>query len=176
MYNLYIAIDIGAAEPRNRRSTCENYLRVWARDCETSFSPSVTLYSPFFRSPISLFLGLPFPLLFGWRLTIPNSDARYHPFASSCFIHDQKTNDQIFVGDAVDEYYSRSACLISELKVTWIYVSIDAARADIWADLAADRDWKEHRFSAITGFKLRLCPFKYSRDEYFAIMAFGNIT
>lgn len=38
-------------------------------------------------------------------------------------------------------------------------VYVDTARADIWAELATNRGWKEHRFSPITGFELRLRSF-----------------
>lgn len=55
-------------------------------------------------------------------------------------------------------------------------LSILMRRTDIWADLTADRGWKERRFSAITGFKLHPYPFKYSRDEYFLIVTFGSTT
>lgn len=78
MCNLYVAIDIEATELRNRRSTCENYLWVWARDCKISFFLSVTLYSPFFRPSLLFtpFSRSPSSLLFGWRLTILNSQFR----------------------------------------------------------------------------------------------------
>lgn len=174
MCNLCIATDIEAAEPRNHHSTCENYLGVWTRDCETFFLlgyPLLAIFSLSHLFPSSFSLGPPIPLPFEWRLTILNFDVR---IAHSLRPGSSAIRKWIEIRRRyVNEYRSRSTYLISKLKIAWFYVAISclyAARADIWADLAADRGWKEHRFSAITGFELRLCSFKYSRDEYFLIV------
>lgn len=138
MCNLYVAIDIEAAELRNRRSTCENYLRVWARDCEISFFSSVTLYSPFFRPSISsLFTSFSrSPLFLAFRrLTILNFDARYpyRPFTSSCF-HPAIKKKRGEIRKRCRRWISnsRSTCLTSGLKITWIYMSIWMRREQIY--------------------------------------------
>lgn len=79
MCNLYVAIDIEAAELRNRRSTCENYLRVWARDCEISyFSPRLPFIHHFFRPSISsLFTSFSrSPLFLAFRSAVNHSQFR----------------------------------------------------------------------------------------------------
>lgn len=94
--NLCIATDIEAAEPRNHHSTCENYLGVWTRDCETFFLlgyPLLAIFSLSHIFPSSFSLGPP-PYSFAFWMAVNHSQFRcpYRPFASSWFIRDQKTN------------------------------------------------------------------------------------
>lgn len=173
MCNLCIATDIEAAEPRNRRSTWKLSRSMSTLSWNIIFLPQLPFTRHFFAL-FSLSLSTPFPLLFEWvnHSQFPDARCPYRPFASFCFTRSE--NEQKFAGDAV-EYRSRSTYFISKLKIyVDLRVYIDAARTGIWADLAADRDWKEHRFSAITGFEPHLCPFIYFRDEYFLTVAFDS--
>lgn len=170
MYNLCIAIDIEATEPPldMRKLSPSMSTRLW----NIVFPLGYPLFVIFSLFPLSLSLGFPLPVLFGRRLTIPNSDARYpyRPFASSCFTRDQKTNRNSQETPSVNVVHGQS---VPYLGVWKLHGSTCLYRCGYMSGLSGGSR-KEHRFSAITGFELRLCAFKYSKDEYFPTVAFST--
>lgn len=161
MRNLGVAIDIEAAEPRNRRSTCENYLRAHEHTSTRSwnivfslghplFSISVTLSSFSFISPSSSFsFSLSLSLFFALPLTLATNHSIGHPISmlDTRIVHSlrivssairKRTEIRRRRRGHVGEYRSRSPYLETKNHVA-LRVYIDATRADIWADLTKDQ-------------------------------------
>lgn len=134
------------------------------------FPLSVTFYSLFFCSP-QLFSRSPFSLAFWlavnhsqFQCSIPVSSIRF------VLLHPRSENEQKFVGEYRRRWISFTVN-VPYLRVenhVNLRVYIDAANGYM-SGLNGGLRRKERRFSTITGFELRLCPFKYFRDEYFLI-------
>lgn len=147
MRNLGIAIDIGAAEPRNRRSTCENYLRIHEHAIvKYRFLLRPSFIRRFCHSfiPFSLSLFLHLSLFFfcsSSNFTATNHSIG-HPISMldtriahslSVSFHPRSENEQEFVGDvvgtSVNIIHGRPTL---KLKITWLYVSISMRRERIY--------------------------------------------
>lgn len=150
MRNLGVAIDIEAAEPRNRRSTCENYLRAHEHAIvkyrflsfgHPLFAISVTLLSLFFSLSFFIFLFLSLFPFFALPLTVATNHSIGHPISmlDTRIVHSLRVVSPAIEKRAeicrkrcghVDEYRSRSPYLETKNHVA-LRVYIDVTRADI---------------------------------------------
>lgn len=162
----------GAAEPPldMRKLSPSMSTRLWNIVFPLGY-PLLAIFSLSHLFPLPLSLGLLFPLLFGWRLTIPNSDARIAHSLRPVSPRIRKRT----------EIRGRRRRISFTVNVPWSWKSrgstcLYRCGASGYMSGLSGGSRKEHRFSVITGFELRFCPFKYSRDEYFLILAFGSTT